>query len=464
MERLSVNPFSTSRLHPNESLPFPLDDISVPSITGTDLDSLHNSGRLFFASHSYQAQYSLQPGRFAAACDAYFYLHPETNDFLPLAIRTNIGSNLTYSPLDSENDWLLAKLMFNSNDFLHSQIFHLANSHAVAEIVYLAALRTLSARHPVRAFLDQSECTSSLILEIVTNGAWHIVMYQSYAIRPVGNRTLFNPGGFFDQTAAVDHTAVLEFVDQFYPAVAGRFRSNYLNESLVSRGLLDCSYGPELNHLPFFEDALPIVASLRRFVSTFVGAYYTHPTYLNGDKEVQAWIVEANTEANVLDFPPALLTDTQTLIDILTQMAYLTGVNHHLLNSNAPSYITGLLPFHPSAFYKPLPISKGVSDITPYLADLDHAMSQVTLQLRFQRPQLPDEHRELVDMFSQGAFGNGSVLPSNVTTAAMRFRSDMEGIGEMIDGKTFDENGLSQGMPFVWKVLDPRKIPYFLSV
>ena len=100
-------------------------------------------------------------------------------------------------------------------------------------------------------------------------------MYQSYAIRPIGSKTLFNPGGFFDQTAAVDQTAVPDFVDQFYPAVAGRFRSNYLRESLVSRGLLDCSYGPELNHLPFFEDADPIVASLRRFVSTFVGAYYT---------------------------------------------------------------------------------------------------------------------------------------------------------------------------------------------
>ena len=158
MERLSVNPFSTSRLHPNDPLPFPLDDISVSSIAGTDLDSLHASGRLFFASHSYQAHYRLQPGRFAAACDAYFYLHPETNDFLPLAIKTNVGSNLTYSPLDSETDWLFAKLLFNSNDFLHSQVFHLANSHDVAEIVYLAALRTLSARHPVRAFLDRSEC------------------------------------------------------------------------------------------------------------------------------------------------------------------------------------------------------------------------------------------------------------------------------------------------------------------
>ncbi len=289
-------------------------------------------------------------------------------------------------------------------------------------------------------------------------------MYQSYAIRPVGSETLFNPGGFFDHTAAVVPNAVLDFVDQYYPTVAGRFRSNYFRESLVSRGLLDCSYGPPLKDLPFFEDADPIVASLGRFVSTFVNAYYTNPSYLNGDNELQAWIAEANTQAQVLDFPPAPLKNAQTLTDILTQMAYLTGVNHHLLNSNAPSYITGLLPFHPSAFYKPLPTAKGVQDVTPYLADLEQAMYQVTLQLRFQRPQLAAEHGELVDMFSQGAFTNGSSLPWEVVIAARRFRRDMEAIGERIAGKAFDENGLSQGMPFVWKLLDPREIPYYLSV
>lgn len=289
-------------------------------------------------------------------------------------------------------------------------------------------------------------------------------MYQSYAVRVIGNLTLFNPGGFFDQTAAVDQTAVLDFVDQFYPTVAGRFRGNYFRESLVSRGLLDCPYGPKLKHLPFYEDASTIMASLRRFISTFVDTYYGKASFLSGDKELQSWISEANTEAQVLDFPPAPLNDRNTLIDILTQMAYLTGVNHHLLNSNAPSYITGLLPFHPSAFFKPLPTSKGVQDITPYLADLEHAMYQVTLQLRFQRPQLPAEHRELVDMFSEGAFNNGTSLPPNLMIAARRFRSDMVRIGQQIDRKRFDKNGLSQGMPFVWKLLDPRKIPYFLSV
>ena len=290
-------------------------------------------------------------------------------------------------------------------------------------------------------------------------------MYQAYAVRVVGNQTLFNPGGFFDQTAAVDQQAVLSFVQEFYPTVAGRFRANYFRTSLVSRGLLDSSYGPQLKHFPFAEDVGPIVDSLRRFVSTFVNAYYsTSSNALKRDGEVQAWIKEANGPAKVLDFPPAPLTNRETLIDILTQIAYLTGVNHHALNSNAPSTILGLLPFHPSAFFKPLPTTKGVQDITPYLADLEHAMYQVTLQLRFQRPQLPAQGGELIDMFAQGAAFPGGKLPKEVVLASGKFREEMQAVGEKLDGKTWDQEGLCQGMPFIWRVVDPRKVPYFLSV
>lgn len=108
MERLSVNPFSTHRLRPGDALPFVPDDAIVSKISGTSLDILHRSGRLFLASHSYQKRYKLQAGRFAAACDAYFYLHPKTNDFLPLAIKTNVGSNLTYTYVSSGPSLLLS--------------------------------------------------------------------------------------------------------------------------------------------------------------------------------------------------------------------------------------------------------------------------------------------------------------------------------------------------------------------
>lgn len=155
MERLSVNPYSVKRLHPTKDvLSFDVDSTVARTLTGGDIQSLHRAGRLFHVDHSYQAQYPTAAGKYTAACSAYFYLHPISNEFLPLAIKTNVGSDLVYTPLDDEKDWLLAKMMFNMNDLFHGQILHLANSHAISEAVHQAALRTLSSEHPVLGVLD----------------------------------------------------------------------------------------------------------------------------------------------------------------------------------------------------------------------------------------------------------------------------------------------------------------------
>lgn len=156
MERLSINPYIVRRLHPDhESLPYAVEGAAVKKLTGQTMDQLHASGRLFFADHTVQKKYPTNPGRWTAACSAYFFIHPTSDDFLPLAIRTHVGSDLIFTPLDDDNDWLIAKMAFEMNDLFHGQIFHLSNTHDVAEPVHQAVLRTLSKRHPVRGYLDR---------------------------------------------------------------------------------------------------------------------------------------------------------------------------------------------------------------------------------------------------------------------------------------------------------------------
>ena len=156
MERLSTNPYVVRRLHPfGDELPFLLEESAVRELSGMSMNELHESGRLFFANHSIQRKYPTNPGRWTAACTAYFFIHPSSGDFLPLAIRTNVGSDLIYTPLDDDNDWLFAKMAFEMNDLFHGQIYHLSNTHDVAEPVHQAALRTLSKRHPVRGYIDR---------------------------------------------------------------------------------------------------------------------------------------------------------------------------------------------------------------------------------------------------------------------------------------------------------------------
>lgn len=116
MERLSVSPSAVRRLNPSDdSLAFGVDDSIVQEVSGsTTLQALFEAGRLFYVDHSAQGSLD-RTSAYAPACDAYFFIHETSGDFLPLAIRTGVGANLIYTPADSPNDWLLAKIMFNTN-------------------------------------------------------------------------------------------------------------------------------------------------------------------------------------------------------------------------------------------------------------------------------------------------------------------------------------------------------------
>ena len=111
MERLSISPYAVRRLNPSSDSPaFQIDDKTATNVTGSTLQQLFQAGRLFYADYRNQAGLP-STGRYAAACDAYFYIDSRSGDFLPLAIRTNIGSNLIYTPADTAADWLLAKMV-----------------------------------------------------------------------------------------------------------------------------------------------------------------------------------------------------------------------------------------------------------------------------------------------------------------------------------------------------------------
>lgn len=155
MERLSFNPYAVRRLTPEEDLPFTIDDEIVRKVSGAPLAELHSSSRLFYIDHREQDKLTrATDGKYSAACDALFYIAEAPDKFLPLSIRTTNTNNdgLVYTPRDSPEDWLLAKIMFNCADFFMSQIHHLAHTHFVAEILFQAAIRYVFSRSNDKTF------------------------------------------------------------------------------------------------------------------------------------------------------------------------------------------------------------------------------------------------------------------------------------------------------------------------
>jgi arachidonate 15-lipoxygenase (second type)/8-lipoxygenase (S-type) len=161
MERLSVHPESLRRVRPDERVALRVEDKLARKITTKTQRSLQKEGRLFIVDHSSLANLTLTKGRYAGACEALFFIHPTTGEFLPLAIRPNNGSPLIYTPLDEENDWTLAKILLSMNDVWHNQWYHLAAAHISSDLIYMSATRSFSDMHPVWGLVRRCKFDSS---------------------------------------------------------------------------------------------------------------------------------------------------------------------------------------------------------------------------------------------------------------------------------------------------------------
>jgi arachidonate 15-lipoxygenase (second type) / 8-lipoxygenase (S-type) len=135
MERLTFQPYSIRRVSPNEALSFTVDDTTAIQLTTLTHKALQSQGRLFYVDYRNQGNLVLTSGRSAAASEAYFYIHPTKNQFLPLAIRLNRGSSIVYTPLDSFNDWTLAKMYFELNDFWFTATLVLISFDSSSDII-----------------------------------------------------------------------------------------------------------------------------------------------------------------------------------------------------------------------------------------------------------------------------------------------------------------------------------------
>ncbi|RFU77717.1 manganese lipoxygenase [Trichoderma arundinaceum] len=448
MERLSQNPYSLVFLKPSDELPFALDDDTTRKIAGATLEELHASSSLFFVDYSWQSELpktTVAPQRYGAASSAYFYLHPESKDFLPLAIKTNAGKDLIYTPLDSDNDWLLAKMIFNVNDLFHSQMLHLVITHDVSEAVHEAALHTLSPKHPVMVILDR-------------------LMLQAYSSRIVGEELCFNPGGHWDQLMYINNDGCRDYVTQTWPT-SGRFQAGYLHTDLKARGLINDQGEYPFKAFPFFQDASEIHDAYRAFFQSFVDSYYASDKDVVADWEVQSWFIEATARAQVQDFPkasPASPVTKDTLVDVLTHFGFIVSVGHHALNGGDPVGSKATLPFHLPALYAPLPEAKGVTDLIPFLPPAANAIQYIGFIASFNRPFYETSDRTLKAAFSEDSML--AKLNKETNDAASEFVNSMQDLSNRVRSRGFDENGLSMGMPFVYRTLDPNYIPFFCAV
>jgi arachidonate 15-lipoxygenase (second type)/8-lipoxygenase (S-type) len=191
-------------------------------------------------------------------------------------------------------------------------------------------------------------------------------------------------------------------------------------------------------------------------MAAFVQSYYSGFSDITGDHELQAWVREAKP-AKIVDFPSSI-ENQRTLVDVLTHVAHLVSVVHSTLNITALATSSGTLPLQPFAFYTPLPTTKGVRDIKPFLPQLEASVGQIALAVDFSRPSFVDSNQTIVHMFNNTTML--ARMPKRVQKAEADFRFAMDRYSIAVRSRTFDQDGLCGGMPYCWSTLDPNSATY----
>jgi arachidonate 15-lipoxygenase (second type) / 8-lipoxygenase (S-type) len=127
--------------------------------------------------------------------------------------------------------------------------------------------------------------------------------------------------------------------------------------------------------------------------------------------------------------------------------AHLASSSHHTVNTNELLDISSTLPFHPPAIYKPVPKRKGVRNVASFLPPFDKVLTQFSVGALFARPKFVGTERTLLHMFNDKNLLNR--MNPKTKAAAATFKQKMQAFSDEVSSRTFDADGLSQGMPYV---------------
>lgn len=96
-----------------------------------------------------------------------------------------------------------------------------------------------------------------------------------------------------------------------------------------------------------------------------------------------------------------------------------------------------------------------------FLPPLPQVEAQFGFAALFARPFLVGTNRTLAHMFDDPSMLGR--MNRATQEAAATFHRAMQSFSRQVAARTFDQNGLSQGMPFVWQALDPNVAPYSIT-
>ncbi|KAI3688229.1 hypothetical protein L1987_81940 [Smallanthus sonchifolius] len=232
--------------------------------------------------------------------------------------------------------WKLAKAHVLAHDSgYHQLVSHWLRTHGATEPYIIATNRHLSKMHPIQRLL----CPH---------------LRYTMQINSLARLALINAGGTIDTSFSLRKYAMTLSSDAY--AQHWRFDHEALPADLISRGMAvedeSAPHGLKLTieDYPFANDGLVLWDAIKQWATTYINHYYSQPSLIESDKELQAWWTEIRTvgHGDKKDQPwwPQLKTQ-QDLVKIVTTIMWVSSGHHSAVNFGQYDF-AGYFPNRPT--------------------------------------------------------------------------------------------------------------------
>lgn len=393
------------------------------TVCGASIPGLFADNSLFVNDFSDVAKYNDldKPEKFVANVQGFFCVDRRDERFMPLAIRF-VDQNLVYTPFDRPNEWMLAKMVFNTAEIHMQQIRHFAEVHLAFEPLRVEMMRALAADHPVYKFLDRH-------------------LYAAFGLTILGRKVLWDDQTQYDKSLGWGAADSIRYMMDLLQDPTLSF-ANSFPKDMHRRGL---------HHIPGHKITTYgtwLYEALDKFVDTYLRDFYASDEEVQADADLQTWALWASQLNSVLDFPSSF-SSRQALKEIMVHTAFQNAVKHHMMNGQVTWEMISI-PYSVTAIWKPLPLEKGTAfDLNEYMMPHDRMADLLSLASTFSR-EAP-ERLTLLHGYVDAGF---TVESQELREAIDAFTTDMQQIELKID--TMEQN---ERYPVTH--MRPSKLPYF---
>ncbi len=316
--------------------------MAAQGVSGDTLAAARDEGRLFWLDYRGLDAIPTQPSfgfeRYLSGPMALFVRTPD-GPLAPVAIQcrpTPGPSNPIVVPAPKSQTgkrlaWRHAKLVVQSADAaLQGLSEHLGMCHVFANAVLLCTGRQLAPCHPVR-----------------------ILLWPHFEMTLAANETMktsvIGEDGFVDQLQGPTLEAGIQMS---LDAQRGRSVVDSLfHRDLALRGLDDAERLPDN---PWRDAVSPIHEAIRAWVHEVLALYYSDPSVLAGDFELQRWHASlgAKDAGDLHGLPPIDTLDG--LVDLVSGVIFRITAYHNIINYAGYDFY-GWMPNLPTARFGPIP-------------------------------------------------------------------------------------------------------------